>query len=75
MYGNDDIPIGLTMNEELLNLLLSLALSGGADLKTLYLVAQGRGIQEPFSNRLRRIGREPIELGINQTIKLPSSTR
>jgi len=51
MSGNN-IPVGMLQNDELYNILSSLALSGGADIKTLYLVAHSAGIQEEFMQNM-----------------------
>ena len=54
-----NIPLGLVQNEELFNLLSALAMSGGADIKTLVMVAQAAGIGPAFITWLQREANAP----------------
>ena len=63
-----DIPIGMLQNDELFNALCALAISGGADIRTLFMVAQVAGIEAAFMHRLKQYGLanfEPVPLSIN----------
>jgi len=64
-----NIPTGLVQNDELFNLLAALAMSGGADTKTLVLVAQAAGIGPAFITWLKREATAP-RLSIQTEFKL-----
>lgn len=53
LYTRLDIPIGMVRFDELLNLLLALWMSGGADEHTLRMVAQTYGLLAAFDARQR----------------------
>lgn len=60
------IPIGMLQNDEIFNLLSALAISGGADIRTLFMVAQAAGIEGAFLHRLKQYGLAPIEANGNE---------
>ncbi len=51
-----NIPVGMLQNDELFNIIAALAISGGADIKTLFMVAQAAGIEAAFYERLTKYG-------------------
>ena len=60
------VPIGLMQNDELFNVLAALAISGGADIRTLFMVAQAAGIEAAFMHRLKQYGLAPIQVNSDE---------
>jgi|GEM_PF-6504002 len=58
----EGVPIGMLQNDELFNVLSALAISGGADIRTLFMVAQAAGIEAAFMHRLKQYGLAPIQV-------------